>query len=79
MSKRTAPPGRKISDRHLGWKTKDGDMFPINTMSDGHLLNAIGLLNSQIMQAKLVSGVTSTSILTLRYMEDEADDRGLQR
>lgn len=29
------------------------------------------------MTAKLHSGQTSLSLLTLRYMEDEANDRGL--
>ncbi len=46
-------------------------------MTDSHLLNAIKTLRRNIMTAKLQSGQTSLSLLSLRYMEDEANDRGL--
>ena len=46
-------------------------------MTDSHLLNAIKALRRNIMTAKLQSGFTSLSLLSLRYMEDEANDRGL--
>jgi hypothetical protein len=52
-------------------------MVPINMMSDNHLLNSINLLRRNIMRTKLQSGQTSLSLLSLRYMEDEANDRGL--
>ncbi len=52
-------------------------MVPINMMSDNHLLNSINLLRRNIMMTKLQSGQTSLSLLSLRYMEDEANDRGL--
>lgn len=52
-------------------------MVPINMMSDNHLLNSINLLRRNIMMAKLQTGQTSLSLLSLRYMEDEANDRGL--
>ena len=35
------------------------------------------MLRRTIMMAKLQSGQTSLSLLSLRYMEDEANDRGL--
>ena len=57
--------------------TKAEGMVPINTMSDNHLLDSINLLRRNIMMAKLQSGQTSLSLLSLRYMEDEANDRGL--
>ena len=57
--------------------TKAGEMVPINLMSDNHLLNSINMLRRNIMTAKLQSGQTSLSLLSLRYMEDEANDRGL--
>ena len=52
-------------------------MVPINMMSDNHLLNSINLLRRNIMVTKLQSSQTSLSLLSLRYMEDEANDRGL--
>lgn len=52
-------------------------MVPINMMTDSHLLNAIKALRRNIMMAKLQSGQASLSLLSLRYMEDEANDRGL--
>ena len=52
-------------------------MVPINMMSDKHLLNSIALLRHNIMMTKLQTGQTSLSLLSLRYMEDEANDRGL--
>lgn len=75
--KRTPPPGRTASDRSLGWMTKTEGMVNINLMSDNHLLNSIALLRRNIMMTKLQSGQTSLSLLSLRYMEDEANDRGL--
>jgi hypothetical protein len=44
---------------------------------DNNLLNSINLLRRNIMMTKLQSGQTSLSLLSLRYMEDEANDRGL--
>ena len=76
VEKRTPPVGRTASDRSLGWKTNVG-MVTINMMSDNHLLNSIDLLRRNIMLTKLRSGQTSLSLLSLRYMEDEANDRGL--
>ena len=52
-------------------------MVPINMMSDKHLLNSINLLRRNIMLTKLQTGQTSLRLLSLRYMEDEANDRGL--
>ena len=52
-------------------------MVPINMMSDNHLLNSINLLRRNITMAKLQHGQTSLSLLSLRYLEDEANDRGL--
>ena len=46
-------------------------------MSDNHLKNAIDHLRRNIVMAKLQSGETSLSLLSLRYLEDEANDRGL--
>lgn len=75
--KRTPPLGRPASDRSLCWMTKTEGMVPINLMSDAHLLNSINMLRRNIMAAKLQSGQTSLSLLSLRYMEEEANDRGL--
>lgn len=77
VEKRTPPVGRTASDRSLGWLTKDERMVPINMMSDNHLLDSINLLRRNIIMTKLQSGQTSLSLLSLRYMEDEANDRGL--
>ena len=77
VEKRTPPVGRTASDRSLGWMTKTEGMVPINMMSDNHLLNSIDLLRRNIMMTKLQSGQTSLSLLSLRYMEDEANDHGL--
>ncbi len=52
-------------------------MVPVNLMPDNHLLNSINVLRRNIMTAKLQSSQTSLSLLSLRYMEDEANDRGL--
>ncbi len=57
--------------------TKAGEMLPVNLMPDNHLLNSINMLRRNIMMTKLQSGQTSLSLLSLRYMEDEANDRGL--
>ena len=46
-------------------------------MSDSHLENAIDHLRRNIVMAKLQYGQTSLSLLALRYLEDEANDRGL--
>lgn len=46
-------------------------------MSDSHLKNAIDHLRRNIIMAKLQYGQTSLSLLSLRYLEDEANDRGL--
>ena len=75
--KRTPPPGRTASDRSLGWMTKSEGMVNTNLMSDNHLLDSIALLRRNIMMTKLQTGQTSLSLLSLRYMEDEANDRGL--
>ena len=57
--------------------TKTEGIVPVNMMSDDRLLNSINLLRRNIMAMKLQSGQTSVSLLSLRYMEDEANDRGL--
>lgn len=75
--KRTLPPGRTASDRSLAWSTKDKGLVCVNLMSDSHLKNAIDHLRRNIMVAKLQHGQTSLSLLSLRYLEDEANDRGL--
>ena len=46
-------------------------------MSDSHLKNAIDHLRRNIVMAKLQHGQTSLSLLSLRYLEDKANDRGL--
>ena len=53
-------------------------MVQVNNMDNGHLLNSINMLRRKIMLTKLQTGVTSMSVLTLRYLEDEANDRGLK-
>ena len=75
--KRTPPPGGTASDRSLGWMTKAEGMVAVNMMSDNHLKNAIDHLRRNIVMAKLQHGQTSLSLLSLRYLEDEANDRGL--
>jgi hypothetical protein len=57
--------------------TSEGKMVSVNMMSDTHLLNSIALLRRRIATLKLQTGQTSLSLLSLRYMEDEANDRGL--
>ena len=57
--------------------TRTEGMINTNLMSDNRLLNAIALLRRNIMMTKLQTGQTSLSLLSLRYMEDEANDRGL--
>ena len=57
--------------------TKAEGMVPANMMSDAHLLNSINMLRRNIVMTKLQSGQTSLRLLSLRYMEDEAHDRGL--
>ena len=47
-------------------------------MTDSHLINVIQLQRRRITVAKLQTGVTSLSLLSLRYLEDEANDRGLK-
>ena len=75
--KRTPPPGKTASDRSLGWMTESEGTVNINLMSDNHLLNSIALLRRDVVMTKLLTGQTSLSLLSLRYMEDEANDRGL--
>ena len=75
--KRTPPVGRVASDRTLSWVTADAKPVPVNAMSNAHLLNSINLLRRIIMETKLVTGQTSLGLLSLRYLEDEANDRGL--
>lgn len=69
--------GRTASDRSLGWVTKAEGVVSVNMMSDNHLLHSINLLRRNILMTKLQSGQTSLSLLSLRYLEDEANDRGL--
>ena len=57
--------------------TKSEGMVNINLMSDNHLKSAIDYLRRNIVMAKLQHGQTSLSLLSLRYLEDEANDRGL--
>ena len=57
--------------------TRTEGMVNTNLMSDNRLLSAIALLRRNIMMTKLQTGQTSLSLLSLRYMEDEANDRGL--
>lgn len=64
--------------RTLGWMTKDGEHIQVCNMSNGHLLNSIALLRRKIMLAKLQTGVTSLSFLSLRYLKEEAESRGLK-
>ena len=63
------------TDRTLAWATADGELIPVNEMSDMHLINCINLQIRRIMQAKLATGHTSLSALTLQYLQDEARDR----
>jgi hypothetical protein len=65
------------SKRNLAWMTSEGKMVSVNEMSDTHLLNSIALLRRRITTLKLQTGQISLSLLSLRYMEDEAKDRGL--
>jgi hypothetical protein len=81
MSSSTAPPEKKSgprTERYLAWATKEGEMVEVRDMSDPHLLNTISLLRRKIAGAKLAFGKTSCSLLTLRYLEDEANERGLK-
>lgn len=66
-----------MSDRDLAWATREGEMVCVNEMEDQHLINCINLLRRKIAGAKLVSGKTSLSLLTLQYLEAEANERGL--
>lgn len=77
VEKRTPPVGRTASDRSLAWATKDKGLVCVNMMSDSHLKNAIDHLRRNIVMAKLQYGQTNLSLLSLRYLEDEANDRGL--
>ena len=74
---RTPPVGRTASDRSLGWRTAENELVAVNMMADSQLMNAIKTLRRNIMVTKLQSGQISLSLLSLRYMEDEANDRGL--
>lgn len=66
-----------MSDRDLAWATREGEMVCVNEMEDQHLINRINLLRRRIASVKLVSGKTSLSLLTLQYLEAEANERGL--
>lgn len=66
-----------MSDRDLAWATREGEMVCVNEMEDQHLINCINLLRRKIAGAKLVFGKTSLSLLTLQYLEAEANERGL--
>lgn len=66
-----------MSDRDLAWATKNGELIAVNEMEDQHLINRINLLRRKIAGAKLVFGKTSLSLLTLQYLEAEANERGL--
>lgn len=65
------------SDRTLAWTTKEGELIAVNEMEDQHLINCINLLRRKIAGVKLVLGKTSLSLLTLQYLEAEANERGL--
>lgn len=52
-------------------------MVCVNEMEDQHLINCINLLRRKIAGAKLVFGKISLSLLTLQYLEAEANERGL--
>ena len=79
MNSNTARKKRKPeTERTLGWRTKDGGLIQVNNMENSHLLNSISMLRRKIMLTKLQTGVTSLSILSLRYLEAEANDRGLK-
>ena len=56
---------------------KSEGMVSVNLMSDNHLLDSIALLRRKIVMTKMRTGQTSLRLLSLRYMEDEANDRGL--
>lgn len=58
--------------------TKDGEHIQVCNMGNRHLLNTINLLRRKIVLAKLQTGVTSLSFLSLRYLEEEAESRGLK-
>lgn len=66
-----------MSDRDLAWVTKNGELIAVNKMEDQHLVNCINLLRRNIAGAKLMFGMTSLSLLTLQYLEAEANERGL--
>ena len=83
MSKRiqkTAPRANpdQRSDRALGWVGKDGTFTPVCDMTDEHLINATDYIRRKIMSAKLATGITSLSMLTLQYLEQETKWRGLE-
>lgn len=65
------------TDRTLAWATKEQELVAVNEMEDQHLINCINLLRRKIAGAKLMFGKTSLSLLTLQYLEAEANDRGL--
>lgn len=64
--------------RTLGWMTKDGEHIQVCNMGNRHLLNTIALLRRKIVLAKFQTGVTNLSFLSLRYLEEEAESRGLK-
>lgn len=66
-----------MSNRDLAWATNEGKLIAVNEMEDQHLVNCINLLRRKITGVKLVFGKTSLSLLTLQYLEAEANERGL--
>lgn len=66
-----------MSDRDLAWATSNRELISVNEMEDQHLINCINLLRRRIAGAKLAFGKTSLSLLTLQYLEAEANERGL--
>lgn len=64
--------------RSLGWADPKLELIiPVCDMEDDYLLAAITHLRSKILAVRVTSGVTSLSLLTLNYLIDEAEDRGL--
>ena len=65
------------TDRDLAWVTANQELISVNEMEDQYLINCINRLRRRIAGAKLVFGKTSLSLLTLQYLEAEANERGL--
>lgn len=66
-----------MSDRDLAWATSNRELISVNEMEDQHLISCINLLRRRIAGTKLAFGKTSLSLLTLQYLEAEANERGL--